>query len=1229
MPQKTQRNLDELDHATREAAERAASQAGMPLAEWLGNLVAEHAGGNAGEQIGLRGGAQRAGKVAAGAASSGPSIASQIDAIAARLEGLSDPLKSLGPRDVRTRRASDALLHETSLKTVTALETVTRWMEEADSRWAAAARASDERQERSMLAFTRAFDALGRRLDTLESRVESGATDNAAVQPVWAALKRMEGEVARLAARGGDVERLERTLNGFESRLGTIAERLAATAPRARIRRADLPDAIAEIRHRQAELEDDVAATGRPTAPASAAALAETQRLGAEVSRLVDALKDMVPRSAIETLKTSVEAIGARLDDGSLAQAPAATTAAIEGLHAEIRNVAGALERNADSVTGEIRSILSALREIDTADTDRLAEEIAELRRLATAGPDRRQIDQLAGQVADLTRRLDDVASRQVDPAEIATLRAAMEALHASLKQPGRGAGSLDLAPVLTFVEGIGAQVEGLGRKLDAVAEKVGTAPARPADAKLNSLLASLIDRLDRMAESKSDTTADGIAIAAIDRKLDRLADALSGPRPQVDALEKALADITRKLDNVQTARGGDQPSEALERAIDALATRIDRVSPTQALTEEETRRIVGEALSSAQTLSSERIDQTLATIGGTLDKLLGRLAMLEREQSAQPLVVAKTPMAAEPVAEDDHPLEPGSGRPVLPPRRPAEKAADPAPRVEAEAILDQPLKAQPEPSPVVPDPAGAAARAAMASAADRASMIAAARRAAQAAAEEAARGSGKGGGTASRSTFTERLRGVAARRTPEVQPEAPQEPVFTAPAPAVALEPAIVADTPPAEAGMSGLSGALARMRTALQTKRKPILYALAVVVLAIATAQVVRNELAPPAPAALKPPAGEAAPVRPAPAEPEVTNSVAPAPQPDRRSELQKALDQAKAALARSDAAGLSSSATAPAKTPAQTSAAAPSASAPSAGLPAEFTAPVPLAPAAQATFDQRPVVAAAPGVIVPPPAAAQHTEAAPAAAMPDVVTARSSTPPRIADLKPADLPPNITPGGLRKAALAGDAVALFEVASRMAEGRGITQNLPAAVRLFERLGAEGYAPAQFRVANMYEKGTAGRRDLVLAKAWYERAAERGNVRAMHNLAVIYAEGGTGGPDYPAAVRWFERAAEYGVSDSQYNLAILKARGLGTERDLKGSLRWFSVAAAQGDADAARKRDEVAARLSPAELEAALDGAQKFKPLTPDRLANEVVLPENGYEETAASKGQKRARS
>ncbi|MEL6060332.1 MULTISPECIES: SEL1-like repeat protein [unclassified Methylobacterium] len=208
---------------------------------------------------------------------------------------------------------------------------------------------------------------------------------------------------------------------------------------------------------------------------------------------------------------------------------------------------------------------------------------------------------------------------------------------------------------------------------------------------------------------------------------------------------------------------------------------------------------------------------------------------------------------------------------------------------------------------------------------------------------------------------------------------------------------------------------------------------------------------------------------------------------------------------------------------------------------------------------------------------------------------------------------------PPGLAKvkaAALDGDGTAVWDLAVREADGRGMPRDLALAAKLFEKLAAAGYAPAQYKIAGQYEKGAGVVRDLDKAKLWYGRAAEQGHARSMHNLAVIFAENpaANGKPDFASAASWFRQGAEYGVRDSQYNLGVLYARGMGLTQDLVQSYAWFAAAAAQGDDDAAKKRDDVANKLSTAELASAKSLAASFKPRKIDAAVNEPPSPKPG---------------
>jgi localization factor PodJL len=276
---------------------------------------------------------------------------------------------------------------------------------------------------------------------------------------------------------------------------------------------------------------------------------------------------------------------------------------------------------------------------------------------------------------------------------------------------------------------------------------------------------------------------------------------------------------------------------------------------------------------------------------------------------------------------------------------------------------------------------------------------------------------------------------------------------------------------------------------------------------------------------------------------------------------------------------------------------------------------------APAAQSLFD--------PPAFNTPPVAPGAPAAKPHAGKNDVTgsipdAAVAQTPDRHDDaipVKAEQLPVAIGSDRLRKAAIAGDGSAAYEVGIRLAEGHGGPANLQEAAQWFARAADSGLAPAQFRYASMLEKGQGVKKDQRQARDLYLAAAKQGHAKAMHNLAVLYAQGIDGKPDYAAAVKWFEQAARHGIADSQYNLGILTARGFGTETDLAASYKWFSLAAAQGDQESAKKRDEVAKHLDPAALAAAEQAVKAFAVEPQPKAALAIPKPPGGWDSIDAA--------
>ncbi|BBF94874.1 hypothetical protein BLTE_35590 [Blastochloris tepida] len=311
------------------------------------------------------------------------------------------------------------------------------------------------------------------------------------------------------------------------------------------------------------------------------------------------------------------------------------------------------------------------------------------------------------------------------------------------------------------------------------------------------------------------------------------------------------------------------------------------------------------------------------------------------------------------------------------------------------------------------------------------------------------------------------------------------------------------------------------------------------------------------------------------------------------------------------------------APPGDPAQVPAAGP------AQAPAETPAVAPNVPGPQSSLQRDPVIAQAPSSGVVQPALSAASMPAFSAGLlgssdPDITGSTQPAAVTLAPTAPQPLPAAIGPQALREAALAGDAAAQFEIATRYAEGRGVPQSFSEALRWYERAAQQGSIPAAYRLGSLYEKGQGVTRDLVKARSHYTRAAEAGNAKAIHNLAVLYAEGIDGKPDYRQAGQLFRRAADHGLRDSQYNLGILYARGLGVEQNMAESFKWFALAASQGDTEAQKKRDDVAGRLDAQTLLAARLAVQTWAPQPLDPAANEV-RPSADWDRAAGTPSRK----
>ncbi len=220
--------------------------------------------------------------------------------------------------------------------------------------------------------------------------------------------------------------------------------------------------------------------------------------------------------------------------------------------------------------------------------------------------------------------------------------------------------------------------------------------------------------------------------------------------------------------------------------------------------------------------------------------------------------------------------------------------------------------------------------------------------------------------------------------------------------------------------------------------------------------------------------------------------------------------------------------------------------------------------------------------------------------------------------------DLPPaSVGPLSLRIAAAKGDPSAEFEVAARLAEGKGIKQDFEQALDWYQRSAARGFAPAQYRLATLFERGLGTKPDIGRARIWYKRAAELGNVKAMHNLAVLSANRESTTPDYPTAAHWFTEAANRGLSDSQFNLGVLFENGLGVAKDEKTAYKWLALAARSGDKESVRRRDLAGQKLAPDDRSQMDYELGLWRGIAVDKAVNDPTVAGNAWRERDQQSG------
>jgi TPR repeat protein len=135
-------------------------------------------------------------------------------------------------------------------------------------------------------------------------------------------------------------------------------------------------------------------------------------------------------------------------------------------------------------------------------------------------------------------------------------------------------------------------------------------------------------------------------------------------------------------------------------------------------------------------------------------------------------------------------------------------------------------------------------------------------------------------------------------------------------------------------------------------------------------------------------------------------------------------------------------------------------------------------------------------------------------------------------------------------------------------------------------------GYAVAQYDLGWMYYGGNGVPEDYAEAVTWFRKAVEQGGAAfwvssAQYNFGFMYYYGQGVPHDDAEALKWWRKAAEQGVAEAQSNLGDRYQNGWGVPEDYVVAYAWFSVAAMSGNDFARMDRDLIKRKLTPSQLE------------------------------------------
>ena len=149
--------------------------------------------------------------------------------------------------------------------------------------------------------------------------------------------------------------------------------------------------------------------------------------------------------------------------------------------------------------------------------------------------------------------------------------------------------------------------------------------------------------------------------------------------------------------------------------------------------------------------------------------------------------------------------------------------------------------------------------------------------------------------------------------------------------------------------------------------------------------------------------------------------------------------------------------------------------------------------------------------------------------------------------------------------------------------------------ALKEFRFFAERRHENAQAFLGLMYYNGEGVVQDYKEAVSWYRKAAEQGNTYGQVSLGAMYRMGQGVVQDYKEAVSWYRKAVEQGNTGAQANMALMYQYGRGVIQDNVYAHMWSNISASNGNENASKYRDEIAKKMTAAEIAKAQELARE----------------------------------